>query len=314
MVERCAYLNGSSEVSLGTGNMERCLGAREDTTHHTKEGEEMSAAALDLPLAPLERSGTFGPKAAVVAIASEKGGVGKTSLAVTLSHLWAEAGHAVLLIDLDTQGNATRHVGCEFGGGAITSATDPHDPAPLVADARAHGFDLVRGGRRLVGAIANIRQRRVPSTALRRLIRPLRDIYDVILIDTPPTLGLIAVNAVVASTHLLVPVQLEGGAVDGLDAVLETADELRDINPELELLGSVAMMHDRRTALSKMLLEEVRRMEYARPLEAVVSRNIAVAEAYVAEEPVTLYNPSSQGAKDYRRVAKELEGRLTHGG
>ena len=279
------------------------------------EGLDMSAALStgdflrpeDLPLA---RSGAFGPSGAVIAVASEKGGVGKTALAVNLAHLWAKAGHAVLLVDLDTQGNATRHVGEEIGGEALEGATDPNRETELQAEVRAHGFDLITGGRYLLGAVSHIQQRRVPSVVLRKLLKPLRERYDIILLDTPPTLGLISINAIVASTHLLIPVQLEGGAMDGLDAVLETADELRDINPELELLGSVPVMHDRRTAISKMLLSSLREMDYANPIDTVISRNVSVAEAYLAEEPVSLYNNNSQGARDFKKLAIELERRL----
>lgn len=271
------------------------------------------AAAIDIETRPTPpaRSGRFGKQAPILAIASEKGGVGKTALAVSLAHLWARRGDAVLLIDLDTQGNATRHVGCELGGEALNRATDPRaDEAALEADEHAFGFDLVRGGRYVLSAVSNIQQRRLPSVVLRRLIRPLRDVYDVILLDTPPTLGLLSINAIVAATHLVVPVQLEGAALDGLDAVLETVDELRDINPELELLASVPMMHDRRTALSGMLLRELEQMEYANPIDVAISRNISVAESYVAAEPVTHYAPSSRGARDFKKLATALAGRL----
>ena len=278
-------------------------------------GAEMTAAPRieDPPPTPRAspRAGTFGPQAPILAVASEKGGVGKTALAVSLAHLWAKQGLAVLLVDLDTQGNATRHVGAELGGESLEEATDPRaEEARLEPDAHAFGFDLVRGGRYVLGAVSHIQQRRLPSIVLRRLIRPLRTRYDVILLDTPPTLGLLSINAIVSATHLVVPVQLEGAAIDGLDAVLETVDELRDINPELELLASVPMMHDRRTALSGMLLRQLQQMEYAHPVEVAVSRNVSVAEAYVAAEPPTAYAPSSRGARDLTRLADELAGRL----
>lgn len=266
----------------------------------------------DSALGAPARSGRLGPEARVIAVASEKGGVGKTALAVNLAYLWSKSGLSVLLVDLDTQGNATRHTGQELSGEALeqsTSATQKE--VALHPDAHAYGFDLVRGGRYILGAASNIQQRRLPSVVLRRLLKPLRERYDVILLDTPPTLGVLSINAIVAATHLLIPVQLEGAALDGLDAVLETAEELTDVNPDLELLGSVPMMHDKRTAISRILWNRLKEMDYARPIDVAVCRNVAVAESYLAEEPVGVYAPASQGAKDFARLAKALEARLT---
>lgn len=275
----------------------------------TKEGDLM-AAALDLDAPGVTRSGEFGPQALVIAVASEKGGVGKTALAVNLAHLWAKQGHSVLLVDLDTQGNATRHVGGELSGEALEAVTDARSELELEPDDHAFGFDIVRGGRYILGAVSHIQQRRLPSVVLRRVLRPLRERYDIILLDTPPTLGILSINAIVSATHLLVPVQLEGAALDGLDAVLETAEELLDVNPELELLGAVPMMHDKRTAISKMLMRRLHEMDYANPIDAPISRNVSIAESYLAEEPVCTYAPSSQGARDFRRLAKALTSRL----
>ena len=262
---------------------------------------------------PLSRSGRFGPEALVIAIASEKGGVGKTALAVSLAYLWAERGESVLLVDLDTQGNATRHVGEELSGEALergASKERGEEREGLVPDARAYGFDVVRGGRAILGAVSHIQRRRLPSMVLRRMLKPLKSSYDVILIDTPPTLGVLSINAIVAATHLLVPVQLEGAALDGLDAILETAEELLDVNPDLELLGAVAMMHDRRTALSGMIFERLKQMDYAAPFEQSVRRNVSVAEAYLAEEPVPRYAPKSQGARDFASLLSAIERRV----
>lgn len=286
------------------------------------EGFKMTATVImDDSNSPLEqgapvRSAKFGSQAKIIAIASEKGGVGKTALAVNLAYLWAKEGLSVLLLDLDTQGNATRHVGQELSGEALESCTSPDhrakNDAVLQPDAHAFGFDVIRGGRYILGAVSNIQQKRVPSIVLRKLLRPLKARYDVIVIDTPPTLGVLSINAIVASSHLLIPVQLEGAALDGLDAILETTEELLDINPDLELLGSVPMMHDRRTAISKMLLQRLKDMDYAAPIDVPIGRNVSIAEAYLAEEPVELYAPSSQGAKDFKRLLKQLNQRLLH--
>ncbi len=274
----------------------------------------MAAVTLDQldPTTPPPRTGTFGHEAKVIAVASEKGGVGKTALAVNLAHLWANQGMSVLLVDLDTQGNATRHLGEELSGEALEQSTVPTrgQDAYLVPDAHAHGFDLIRGGRYILGAVSNIQQRRLPSVVLRRLLKPLKSRYDVILIDTPPTLGVLSINAIVAATHLLIPVQLEGAALDGLDAILETTEELLDVNPDLELLGAVPMMHDKRTAISKMLLQRLQDMDYARPFGSAIRRNVSIAESYLAEQPVALYAPSSQGSRDFKKLLKELDRRL----
>jgi chromosome partitioning protein len=281
------------------------------------EGELIMAAAtldqLDPSHTTPPRAGTFGHEAKVIAVASEKGGVGKTALAVNLAHLWSKQGLSVLLVDLDTQGNATRHLGEELSGEALEQSTVPTkgQDSYLVPDAHAYGFDLVRGGRYILGAVSNIQQRRLPSVVLRRLLKPLKARYDVILIDTPPTLGVLSINAIVSASHLLIPVQLEGAALDGLDAILETTEELLDVNPDLELLGAVPMMHDKRTAISKMLLQRLQDMDYARPFEVAIRRNVSIAESYLAEQPVSLYAPSSQGARDFKRLLTELDQRLT---
>jgi len=284
-----------------------------DLIHTATEGT-MSAAPIlshDDDDQGTTRSGSFGKTARVIAVASEKGGVGKTATAVNLAYEWAAMGHKVCLVDLDSQGNATRHLGLDLGGEAMERATRPSQPEELVVDAECFGFDVVTGGRQTLGALSNIEAHRVRLSVVRRKLLSLMDAYDLIVLDTPPSVGTLSLNALVAATHLVIPLQLEGGALDGLDNVLQTVEEILEINPGLKVLGTVGTMEDRRVVQTRMIWNELTERDFAEPVLGIkIPRNVSVSEAYLAQEPVGVYAPSSRGAKAYHRLAEILAERL----
>lgn len=260
------------------------------------------------------RSGALGAEAVVITVGIEKGGAGKTTTAVNLASVFAEFGHQVLLVDLDTQGTASRHVGfgTEGGQGLHQACRSPED-APLTPETTPFGFDLVRGGRALGTLDSTFHEKPVNVSVFRKTLAPLLPRYDLILIDTPPTLGVVTSNAMVASRYVLVPVQTEGAALDGLDQIERTIQGLRELNPLLDVLGAVPVMYDGRTALSNYALEALSARAWLRPTETRIPRNVTLGEAYIAEEPVNVYESGSRGAKAYRALATELLGRMIHG-
>lgn len=268
----------------------------------------------------LTRSARFGARAMVLAIASQKGGTGKTTTSVNLAHELAERGHAVLLVDLDPQADATLHVGESPSGehfieavrGLKASTRGEDADASLGVISTAHGFDLVPSGEGLSEAVMRIEAFAVPLTVLRKLLAPYATRYDVILIDCQPTLGTLQKNAIIASTHLLFPVQLHQAAINGLDRMMTTVDELHELNPTLRVLGSVPCFEEN-TVLCREMARQLRERYYARVTEASIPKNVAVAEAYAAGEPVSKYDTGSAGSKAFAKLAREIEDRLLEG-
>lgn len=266
------------------------------------------------------RSARFGARAMVLAVASQKGGTGKTTTSVNLAHELAERGHAVLLVDLDPQADATIHVGeaptgehfVEAVRGLKASSRGEDADASLEVISTAHGFDLVPSGEGLGEAVMRIEAFAVPLTVLRKLLAPYATRYDVILIDCQPTLGTLQKNAIIASTHLLFPVQLHQAAINGLDRMMTTVDELHELNPTLRVLGSVPCFEEN-TVLCREMARQLRERYYARVTDASIPKNVAVAEAYAAGEPVSKYDTGSAGSKAFAKLAREIEERLLEG-
>ncbi len=291
---------------------------------NTTEGAPAMSTRSTTTLSPDEnttaRSARFGARAMVLAVASQKGGTGKTTTSVNLAHELAERGHAVLLVDLDPQADATIHVGeaptgehfVEAVRGLKASSRGEDADASLEVISTAHGFDLVPSGEGLGEAVMRIEAFAVPLTVLRKLLAPYATRYDVILIDCQPTLGTLQKNAIIASTHLLFPVQLHQAAINGLDRMMTTVDELHELNPTLRVLGSVPCFEEN-TVLCREMARQLRERYYARVTDASIPKNVAVAEAYAAGEPVSKYDTGSAGSKAFAKLAREIEGRLLEG-
>jgi len=251
----------------------------------------------------------FGGRAHVLAVANQKGGVGKTTTAISLAAALAVLERPVLLVDFDPQGNATSGLGVD----KTTLSRTAYDWIGGAAfDEVARGTDLphltlVPSNRELVGAeveLVNLERR---EHRLSAKIEPLSDRFEYILIDCPPSLSLLTVNALVAADGVLVPIQCEYFALEGVTELLTTIERVKEsLNPRLALQGVVATMWDERTNLSRQVLEEIRKHFGALVFQNVVPRNVRLAEAPSFGKPILLYDVKSKGAEAYLGIAREL--------
>lgn len=246
----------------------------------------------------------------VVAVANQKGGVGKTTTAVSLGAYLALVSR-VLLVDLDPQSNATSSLGLAPGGGEPSSYEALLGQVPLsgaIVPSGRENLDVLPASRALAGAQVELLDAPDREYRLARALTPeLRERYDAILIDCPPSLDILTLNALVAADRLLVPVQCEYLALEGLGQLMQTLDLVRArLNPSLELLGLVLTMQDTRTNLSVQVEQEVRRHFPETTLRTVVPRSVRLSEAPSHARTVLEYEPSSRGARAYGELALEL--------
>jgi len=248
-------------------------------------------------------------RANVVAVANQKGGVGKTTTAVNLSAYLA-LGLRVLLIDLDPQANATSSLGLERDSGAPSTYEVLIGQVPLSEATISSGrprLDVAPASRALAGAQVELVDLPDREQRLRAAVGAMRDRYDVMLVDCPPSLGILTLNALVAADLVLAPVQCEYLALEGVGQLMETLELVRaTLNPRLELLGMVMTMYDPRTRLSSQVVDEVRRHFPRRTFETVIPRSVRLSEAPSHGKPVLEYEPTSRGAGAYADLAQEL--------
>ncbi len=246
----------------------------------------------------------------VLAIVNQKGGVGKTTTAINLGAALAELGHPVLLIDLDPQANSTSGLGLDpsrvratvyqlLAGDASVEEVMVGTAVPLLS--------LVPSHMDLAGAEIELATLSERETRLRGAIESVPDGIECVIIDCPPSLGLLTLNALTAATSMLIPTQCEYFALEGLRHLLYTHQLVRSsLNPKLEIAGILMTQFDGRTTLSWDVLEEVRRSHPAHVLKTLIPRNVRISEAPSHGKPVIQYDPSSRGAAAYRALAKEL--------
>jgi chromosome partitioning protein len=247
-----------------------------------------------------------------IACANQKGGVGKTTTVVNLASYLAVAGDRVLVIDLDPQGNATSALGIDRARdrSVYDAVIDDVRLDELAIPTQVDGLTLVPSSIALAGAEVELTPLEQRERRLAGLLDPLRGEYDYILIDCPPSLGLLTINALAAADSVLIPIQCEYFALEGLGQLLATIRLITDhLNPRLAVKGAVLTMYDARTKLSSEVGAEVRRHLGDRLFDRIIPRSVRLSEAPSHGLPIHLYAPDSKGANAYRELSDEIRRR-----
>lgn len=250
----------------------------------------------------------------IIAIANQKGGVGKTTTAINLAAAFARRGQRVLLLDLDPQANSSITFldpqTIDFsayelmidGPGSIDKSIYPTTVKGL--DLIPSRINLAKIESKLVGDFD-------APFRLKDRLESLRSVYEVVVIDTPPTLGLITVNALVAATHVLIPIQSSYFALEGTDDLLETIEKVKARpNPNLQVLGVLVTLHDKRTTLAREVYDQIRRVFGVKMFETVITKSVRLEESPAYKESIFTFAPHSSGASEYAKLCEEVISRV----
>jgi chromosome partitioning protein len=246
----------------------------------------------------------------IISVASQKGGVGKTTTAINLGACLAQESRRVLIIDIDPQANATSGLGLNGNDqkSTIYEVLIGHaELAEAVLPTALANLDVVVSGQRLSGAEVELVGMMARETRLKQAVTKARGQYDYILVDSPPSLGLLTVNALTASDSVLIPLQCEYLALEGLTQLIGAIRLVQDhLNPGLRIEGVLLTMYDSRLNLSQQVAEEARKFFSERVYRTAIPRNVRLSEAPSFGKPIVLYDPHSTGAESYRDLAREV--------
>lgn len=246
----------------------------------------------------------------VIAIMNQKGGVGKSTTAVNLSAALGEKNHKVLVVDFDPQGNTTSGLGVDKNSvekSVYDTILNDVSATEAIQTSTSHNVFVLPATIQLAGAEVELVQAENRETRLKKAIDEVKDSFDYVFIDCPPSLGVLTINALTAAKDILVPIQCEFYALEGVTKLMESVKMIKTtINPDLEIFGIVLTMYDKRTSLSKQVADEVRGYFQKTVFKTVIPRNVRLSEAPSYGESIFEYDKLSKGAQAYRDLAKEV--------